>query len=82
MDALRRSVAADKAARPQSKKSKPRVEGQREMLLPIAGQEGKENGQARRPLRCATEEGRLRSRRDLLVLPVRIELTTSPVPRG
>jgi len=42
MDALRRSVAADKAARPQSKKSKPRVEGQREMLLPIAGKKGKE----------------------------------------
>jgi DNA end-binding protein Ku len=42
MDALRRSVAADKAAKPQAKKGKKRIEGQREMLLPIPGKKGKE----------------------------------------
>jgi DNA end-binding protein Ku len=42
MDALRKSVASDKSARPQAKKGKKRVEGQREMLLPIAGKKGKE----------------------------------------
>lgn len=34
MDALKKSVAADKGARPQAKKNKERIEGQREMLLP------------------------------------------------
>jgi len=42
MDALRRSVASDKAARPQAKKGKKRIEGQREMLLPIPGKKAKE----------------------------------------
>ena len=42
MDALKKSVAADKGARPQAKKGKKRVEGQREMLLPITGKKGKE----------------------------------------
>ena len=42
MDALKKSVAADKGARPQAKKGKKRIEGQREMLLPIAGKKGKE----------------------------------------
>jgi DNA end-binding protein Ku len=42
MDALKKSVAADKGARPQAKKGKKRLEGQREMLLPIAGKKGKE----------------------------------------
>ena len=42
MDALKRSVAFDKGARPKAKKSKKRIEGQREMLLPIAGKKGKE----------------------------------------
>ena len=42
MDALKRSVAADEGARPQAKKGKKRIEGQREMLLPIAGKKGKE----------------------------------------
>jgi DNA end-binding protein Ku len=42
MDALKKSVAADKGARPQVKKSKKRIEGQREMLLPLAGKKGKE----------------------------------------
>jgi DNA end-binding protein Ku len=48
MDALRQSVKADrsgapqKAVRTQAKKGKKRVEGQREMLLPITGKKGKE----------------------------------------
>src|ERR1700693_4210909 len=42
MDALKKSVAADKGARPQAKKGKKRIEGQREMLLRIAGKKGKE----------------------------------------
>ena len=42
MDALKKSVAADKGTRPQAKKGKKRIEGQREMLLPIAGKKGKE----------------------------------------
>jgi DNA end-binding protein Ku len=42
MDALKKSVAADKGARPEAKKGKKRIEGQREMLLPIIGKKGKE----------------------------------------
>jgi DNA end-binding protein Ku len=42
MDALKKSLAADKGARPQAKKGKKRIEGQREMLLPIAGKKGKD----------------------------------------
>src|SRR3984885_14441992 len=41
MDALRKSIA-DKGARPDAKKGKKRIEGQREMLLSIAGKKGKE----------------------------------------
>jgi DNA end-binding protein Ku len=41
MDALKRSISSDKKA-PAPKKGKKRVEGQREMLLPIAGKKGKE----------------------------------------
>jgi len=46
MDALRQSVQAErggKAPRPQAKKTKKRVEGQREMLLPISGKKAKDN---------------------------------------
>ena len=54
MDALKKSVASDKGARPQAKKGKKRIEGQREMLLPIAGRKGKE---AARPVaRAATRQ--------------------------
>jgi DNA end-binding protein Ku len=54
MDALKKSVAADNGARPQAKKSKKRIEGQREMLLPIAGKKGKE---AAKPVaRAATRQ--------------------------
>ena len=43
MDALRRSVAEEKGAKPApSKKGRKRVEGQREMLLPISGKKEKE----------------------------------------
>jgi DNA end-binding protein Ku len=44
MDALKKSLAADKGARPQAqpKRGKKRIEGQREMLLPIAGKKGKD----------------------------------------
>jgi DNA end-binding protein Ku len=43
MDALRRSVASDRAAGPQTKKGKKRIAGQREMLLPIPGKKAKES---------------------------------------
>ena len=39
MEALRRSVQAERAAPAQAKKGRKRVEGQREMLLPIEGKE-------------------------------------------
>jgi DNA end-binding protein Ku len=42
MDALRRSIANEKKAEPAPKKGRKRAEGQREMLLPIAGKKGKE----------------------------------------
>jgi DNA end-binding protein Ku len=42
MDALRRSVASDKRAAAPVKKSKKRIEGQHEMLLPISGKKGKD----------------------------------------
>jgi DNA end-binding protein Ku len=41
MDALKKSIA-DKGTRPQAKRGKKRIEGQREMLLPITGKKGKE----------------------------------------
>jgi hypothetical protein len=37
-----RSGASQKASRSQAKKGKKRIEGQREMLLPISGKKGKE----------------------------------------
>jgi len=42
MDALRRSIAQEKAASPSLKKGRKRIEGQGEMLLPISGKKGKE----------------------------------------
>jgi DNA end-binding protein Ku len=43
MDVLRRSIAEKKAAStPPSKKGRQRIEGQSEMLLPIAGKKGKQ----------------------------------------
>jgi DNA end-binding protein Ku len=42
MDALRRSIAKEKKAEPTPKKVRKRIEGQRELLLPIAGKKGKE----------------------------------------
>jgi DNA end-binding protein Ku len=42
MDALRRSIAIEGKA-PAPKKGKKRIEGQGEMLLPIAGKKGKED---------------------------------------
>ena len=54
MDTLKKSIASDKGARPQSKKGKKRIEGQREMLLPITGKKGKE---AAKPVaRAATRQ--------------------------
>jgi len=52
MDALRKSVASDKGTRPQEKKGKKRIEGQREMLLPIPGKRTKEG--AVRPAQSGT----------------------------
>jgi DNA end-binding protein Ku len=50
MDALRRSVQGGKAEKPAAKpKGKKRAEGQREMLLPIAGKKGKEAKEAAKP---------------------------------
>jgi DNA end-binding protein Ku len=42
MDALRRSIAEEKAASAPPKKARKRIEGQGEMLLPISGKKGKE----------------------------------------
>ena len=42
MDALKRSIAAEKPAKALAKKSRKRIEGQREMLLPISGKKEKE----------------------------------------
>jgi DNA end-binding protein Ku len=42
MDALRRSIADEKPAKAAAKKGRKRIEGQREMLLPIAGKKGKQ----------------------------------------
>ena len=42
MDALRRSIAQEKAASAPPKKGRKRLEGQGEMLLPIPGKKGKE----------------------------------------
>jgi DNA end-binding protein Ku len=41
MDALRRSIAEEKTASTSSRRGRKRVEGQAEMLLPIAGKKGK-----------------------------------------
>ena len=54
MDALKKSIASDKGARPQAKKGKKRIEGQREMLLPITGKKGKEA--AKPEARAATRQ--------------------------
>jgi DNA end-binding protein Ku len=42
MEALRRSIAEEKAASTPPKKGRKRIEGQGEMLLPIAGKKGKQ----------------------------------------
>jgi DNA end-binding protein Ku len=42
MDALKRSIAADKHPSASAKKGRKRIAGQAEMLLPIAGKKGKE----------------------------------------
>ena len=42
MDALRRSIAEEKRYAAPSKKGRKRIEGQKEMLLPIPGKKGKE----------------------------------------
>src|SRR6202023_1955815 len=42
MDALRRSIAQEKTASTPPKKGRKRIQGQSEMLLPIAGKKGKE----------------------------------------
>jgi DNA end-binding protein Ku len=43
MDALRQSVQEEKKAPARAKKGRKRIEGQTEMLLPIAGKKGKES---------------------------------------
>jgi DNA end-binding protein Ku len=52
MDALKRSLGHEKQSAPapaKAKKSKKRVEGQREMLLPISGKRGKEEPKKEEP---------------------------------
>jgi len=55
MDALKKSLTGEKEAAPAAKGKRPkkRVEGQREMLLPIAGKAGREGGKE-----AASKEGR------------------------
>src|SRR6266436_4643419 len=64
MDALRRSVQAGRAAPPQQKKGRKRIEGQKEMLLPIEGKpaarEAPKKAKPSRPL-PAVEEAPARS---------------------
>jgi DNA end-binding protein Ku len=48
MEALRRSVQAERAAPAQAKKSRKRIDGQREMLLPIAGKEASPRAAAKK----------------------------------
>ena len=48
MEALRRSVQAERAAPAQAKKGRKRIEGQREMLLPIEGKEAQPRAAAKR----------------------------------
>ena len=48
MEALRRSVQAERAAPVQAKKGRKRIEGQREMLLPIEGKEAQPRAAAKR----------------------------------
>jgi DNA end-binding protein Ku len=63
MDALRRSVQGSKAA-PKAKKGKRRIEGQREMLLPIAGKgPGREAKQAPKQERAARPAQKRAARR-------------------
>jgi DNA end-binding protein Ku len=54
MDALKRSLAGEKQAEPtaakaKGKKPKKRIEGQREMLLPISGKRAKEEAKKEEP---------------------------------
>ena len=60
MDALRRSVQAGRAAEPgQQKKGRKRIEGQKEMLLPIEGKqtarETPKKAKPSRPVRTVEE---------------------------
>jgi DNA end-binding protein Ku len=48
MDALRRSVQAERASPAQTKKGRKRVEGQREMLLPIEGKQTPQRAAAKK----------------------------------
>ena len=54
MDALRRSVQADRGATAASRKGKKRVEGQKEMLFPIEGKASR--GAAKKPARSSSKQ--------------------------
>jgi DNA end-binding protein Ku len=59
MDALKRSIAEERGSAPKGKKGKKRIEGQREMLLPIAGKGGKEKeSAAKKPAARSTAKQR------------------------
>jgi DNA end-binding protein Ku len=56
MDALRRSVEANRKGAPPQKKPKKRVEGQSEMLLPIAGKKTAAKDEAKKPARSTARQ--------------------------
>ena len=56
MDALRRSVAEERRAAAPAKKGRKRIEGQREMLLPIPGKKGKEAAASKPVARPGTRQ--------------------------
>jgi DNA end-binding protein Ku len=63
MDALRRSIEAVGPAPAQSKKSRKRIEGQKEMLLPIQGKQASEGKQAARETAKKPARSSARSRK-------------------
>ena len=56
MDALRRSVAEEKRATAPAKKGRKRIEGQKEMLLPISGKKAKEAAATKPAARPGTRQ--------------------------
>jgi DNA end-binding protein Ku len=59
MDALRRSIAAEKQSTAPSKKGRKRIAGQTEMLLPIPGKKGKEAAASEPVARAGTRQKKI-----------------------